>query len=97
MPADSDRLAHLRVEALDRVSGVEDFPQLRREGEERNHLLPVAPPALRDRGILLSPRAGVNPESWTPHGCRIGPGRGAYRRITHGPASDFQCGVQVPD
>src|ERR1700719_2423987 len=40
------RLADLRVKALDGIGGVEDFAQVRREGEERYHLLPVAPPAL---------------------------------------------------
>jgi transposase len=57
MPADSHRLADLGVEAFDRVGGVKDFSDFRGEGEERNHLLPVAPPALRDRRIFLSPRA----------------------------------------
>src|SRR5258707_3598509 len=53
------RLADLRVKALDGIGGVEDFTQVRREGEERYHLLPVAPPALRDGRIFLPPGAAV--------------------------------------
>src|ERR1700738_5335050 len=55
------RLADLRVKALDGIGGVEDFTQVRREGEERYHLLPVAPPALSDGQIFLPPGAGQNP------------------------------------
>jgi hypothetical protein len=40
------RLADLAVQALDGIGGVEDFAQLRRKGEARDHLFPVAPPAL---------------------------------------------------
>src|SRR5690242_18210563 len=46
MSADAYRLAHLRVETLDRVGGVKHDSQLGSKGEERDHLLPVAPPAL---------------------------------------------------
>src|SRR6266446_8219302 len=53
------RLADLRVKALDRIGGVEDFAQVKREGEERYHLLPVAPPALGNRWIFLPPGAAV--------------------------------------
>src|ERR1700738_4436207 len=53
------RLADLRVKALDGISGVEDFAQVRCEGEERCHLLPIAPPALGNRWIFLPPGAAV--------------------------------------
>src|SRR6202051_2858468 len=53
------RLADLSVKALDGIGGVEDFAQVRREGEERYHLLPVAPPALGNRWIFLPPGAAV--------------------------------------
>src|SRR5690606_30993127 len=35
--------------------GVDDLPDLRREGEERDHRLPVASPACRDGRVLAAP------------------------------------------
>ena len=59
MAAHAYRLADLSVKTFDGIGGVEDFAQVRREGEERNHLLPVAPPALGDGRIFLPPGAAV--------------------------------------
>ena len=36
--------AQCAVEALDRIGGVDDPPHLWREGEERDHLIPLPPP-----------------------------------------------------
>ena len=57
MPLVADRLADLAVQALDRVGRVDDLADLRREREERNHLLPLAAPAGDDRWVLLAPGA----------------------------------------
>src|SRR5262245_45777482 len=57
MTAHSHRLAYVAVEALDGVGGVENFSHRRSKCEERNHLFPVAPPALRDGGEFSTPRA----------------------------------------
>src|SRR5712671_109946 len=58
-PRTRTALADLRVKALNRIGGVKDFAQLRCEGEERNDLFPIAPPALRDGRIFLPPGATV--------------------------------------
>jgi hypothetical protein len=62
VPSNSDRLAHLGVEALDRTGGVNDFSKLGGKDEEQNDLFPVAPPALGDRRIFRPPKGrGRNP------------------------------------
>ena len=53
------RLTDLSVKAFNGIGGVEDFAQVGCEGEERNHLLPIAPPALSNRRIFLPPGATV--------------------------------------
>lgn len=44
MPAAANGGSQGAVEAFDRVGGVEDPPHLGREGEERDHLIPLPPP-----------------------------------------------------
>ena len=47
------------VQGFDGVRGVNDAPHSDGKGEERDDMLPVAPPALRDCRILAAPDAGV--------------------------------------
>jgi len=53
-----DDLAQLHVQALDRIGGVEDATDIRRESEERDHPRPDTPPGRGDSGIALAPWAG---------------------------------------
>lgn len=53
--------AQLRVQGLDLVRGVNDPAHAFREGEAGNDVVPVAPPAQRDRRVSLSPVAGLEP------------------------------------
>ena len=55
MPPSSRRLAEPGVRALDRVRGVDDLADLRREPEERGELLPRDAPEPNDRRIPLAP------------------------------------------
>src|SRR5271165_4174346 len=48
------------LDQLHDIGAVEDFAQFGSEGEERNHLLPNAPPALRDGGIFFCSGAAVS-------------------------------------
>ena len=65
--------AQRAIEALDRIGGVDDPPDLGREGEERDHLLPLPPPQRGDRGVFLAPWAGL--EGIQGDQCGIGCGR----------------------
>ena len=106
MAADSHRLADLRVEALDGIGGVKDFSQLGSEGEERNHLLPIAPPALREGGIFLPPRAAVEmleslERPSLPKGGAVPPRSFAPRALANTPdfrpfCSSFQRALVAP-
>jgi hypothetical protein len=51
----ADRLAYRGVEAFDRVGGVDDFPHVGGKGEEGDHRLPVAPPALGNDRVFSAP------------------------------------------
>jgi len=55
--AGANRPPELRVQRLDRVRGVDDPPDRGAERIERDHLLPVPAPALRDSWIFLAPMA----------------------------------------
>jgi len=50
-------LAQLHVQALDRVGGVEETPNLDVIREDRQHMGPVSAPERGDRRILEAPRA----------------------------------------
>jgi len=52
----SDALAHTAVQALDRVCRVDDSSHRGVEGEERDDLCPVTPPALGDGRESTAPR-----------------------------------------
>lgn len=58
VPAGLDDLAQLHVQTLDGVGGVDHPAHLRREGEERDHVLPGPPPGLGDGGVLRAPGPG---------------------------------------
>ena len=47
------------VQTFDRVGRMNDPPHRRRQGKERNHLFPVAAPALGDGRIFLAQRTGI--------------------------------------
>ena len=68
----ADGLAHLAVQTLDGVGGVEDLADLGREREEGDDLLPLAPPAGDDGRVLLAPGAFFE----HVQGCRSGLGTG---------------------
>ncbi len=59
VPACPDDLAQSRVDALNRVGRVDHPADLRREGEERNHVAPGPAPTGHHGGGLLAPRAGL--------------------------------------
>ena len=47
--------SELGVQGLDCVRGVDDFPDGRSEGEERDDLFPLSPPDLADRRVFAAP------------------------------------------
>jgi hypothetical protein len=51
------------VQGFDGVRGVNDAPHSDGKGEERDDMLPVAPPALRDCRIFAAPDGGVESSS----------------------------------
>src|SRR6476469_3407171 len=55
MPSGPNSAAQLGVQRLDGICGVDDPPHAFWEGEERNHELPVAAPALCNGRILYAP------------------------------------------
>ena len=52
-----DRLPHTTVQGFDRVRRVDNVANRCREGEERNDVLPVSPPAMGDGRESLTPLA----------------------------------------
>ena len=56
--AGADGPAQLGVQGLDSIGGVDDPADIGREGEERDHRRPVAPPGQGDRRISAAPLAG---------------------------------------
>src|SRR5690606_2550330 len=52
-----DHFAQPRIDAFDGVGGVDHPAHLGREGEERHHLRPGAPPGRGDGGVTLAQRA----------------------------------------
>jgi FkbM family methyltransferase len=79
-----DGAAQLGIQGLDRIAGVDDPPDVVREGEERDDLGPGPPPALADGGIAGAPGTGLE--------CA----QRLFGRIGIGSAVDFLQGAGQP-
>lgn len=65
-----DDLPKLHVQRLDRVGRIYNFSDIRREGIERNHLIPGPAPERGNRRVFRTPRARI--ERVQRHGDRFG-------------------------